>query len=90
MGSTPISTRSMTDCQAEIKEKLAQSKSDADAKKSGLASQEHHQANPGPVSRSTKCTRHVYILTMQVIAENLGEPASKEELKKRSEELNKK
>ncbi|PPJ53421.1 hypothetical protein CBER1_00958 [Cercospora berteroae] len=57
----------------EIKETLAQGKSEADAKKSGLASQEHHQANPGPV-----------------IAENLGEPASKEELKKRSEELNKK
>ncbi|KAM3419000.1 hypothetical protein BST61_g4956 [Cercospora zeina] len=57
----------------EIKEQLAQGKSEADAKKNGLASQEHHQANPGPV-----------------IAENLGEPASKEELKKRSEELNKK
>ena len=33
----------MADCQAEIKETLAQGKSEADAKKSGLASQEYHQ-----------------------------------------------
>ncbi|KAK3080270.1 hypothetical protein LTS18_002683 [Coniosporium uncinatum] len=38
------------------------------------ASVQDHQANPGPVSASSA---------------DLGEPASKEELKKRSEELNK-
>lgn len=52
--------------------KLAEGKKEAEAKKGGLASADHHRANPGPV-----------------IAQNLGEPASKEELKKRAEELNK-
>ncbi|KXT08617.1 hypothetical protein AC579_4463 [Pseudocercospora musae] len=56
----------------EMKEKLAQGKAEAEAKKADKASSQHHNANLGPV-----------------MAENLGEPASKEELKKRAEELNK-
>lgn len=44
---------------------------DNNATSGGVASMEHHKANPGPV-----------------MAENLGEPASKDELKKRAEELN--
>ncbi|KAF2211481.1 hypothetical protein CERZMDRAFT_98368 [Cercospora zeae-maydis SCOH1-5] len=68
------SSHATTDRQKEIKEQLAQGKSEADATKSGLASHQDHQANPGPV-----------------IVNKLSEaPASKEELKKRSEELNKK
>ena len=41
----------------------------------GKASVEHHQANPGPVMAD---------------ASSLGEPATKEMLRKRAEELNKK
>ncbi|KAF2172409.1 hypothetical protein M409DRAFT_17642 [Zasmidium cellare ATCC 36951] len=61
----------------EIKNNLAEGAKGAEQAKAertgGVASTEHHKANPGPV-----------------IAENLPEAASKEELKKRAEELNKK
>lgn len=87
--------------ETEIKEKLAQGKVEAEAlkkeKKSeegGVATLEDHLANPGPVcSLSLSLSPDMHILMMmgtQVIAENLGEPASKEELKKRMEELNQK
>jgi hypothetical protein len=59
-----------------MKAKLAEGKEAADAKKDqgNKATAQDHMATPGPVMAS---------------AEQLGEPASKEELKKRSEELNK-
>ncbi|KJX98713.1 hypothetical protein TI39_contig396g00001 [Zymoseptoria brevis] len=58
-----------------MKAALADGKPDSSNKEeTRKATIQDHQANPGPVMAS---------------AEQLGEPASKEELKKRAEELNK-
>ena len=70
--------------QADIYDQVAKESSDStasthsnhdtstNATSGGVASFEHHKANPGPA-----------------ISQNIGEPASKDELKKRAEELNK-
>lgn len=76
-----------------MKSKLAEGAKDAEQAKAqrtgNVASTEHHKANPGPVSCDTHHQTHAAADLPQVMAENLPEPASKEELKKRAEELNK-
>ncbi|KAM0722472.1 hypothetical protein Q7P37_001913 [Cladosporium fusiforme] len=68
-----------------ITDQVAKESSDSNASSHPL-----HQTDNKTTSGGTATFEHHQANPGPVIADNLGEPASKEDLKKRSEELNKK
>ena len=87
----PYLTRSITtdeliiDARADLTDQVARESDDSTA-----SSHPMHGTDTKATSGGAATLEHHQANPGPVIAENLGEPASKEELKKRSDELNKK
>jgi hypothetical protein len=75
----------MIDSSTGITDQVAKESSDSTA-----SSHELHDVDTKATSGGAATLEHHKANPGPVIADNLGEPASKEELKKRSDELNKK